>query len=187
MSEPHRQTPTATAACCESTVPAPRHPPRPRPQHDRAGARRPSGGPRFVHAVCPFHRRRISRKRPTVVRSTASHEPIQLSTPRYSPTNVEPALLFRLCRESLGRREFVGDGQALVTQPFPEEGDDSVERGAGRVTRLVNQVDGQHGVRPRTDAKRIARRRVDLDAFERVAKGASQRFETSGLGSPCRD
>lgn len=48
------------------------------------------------------------------------------------------------------------------------------------MTRLVNEVDGQHGVCPRADAKRIAWRRVDLDALERVTKGSPQRFETSG-------
>jgi hypothetical protein len=42
------------------------------------------------------------------------------------------------------------------------------------VPGFVDEVDGQHGVRPGRDAVRVAGGRVDLDALERLAQGAAQ-------------
>jgi len=64
--------------------------------------------------------------------------------------------------------------------PLDEEGDDPVERGAGRVAGFVDEVDGQHRVRPGWDAERVAWRGVDLDALEGIAERASQGLEPLG-------
>ena len=58
-----------------------------------------------------------------------------------------------------------------------EEREHLVQGVAGRVARLVDQVLGEHRVRVRRDAVRVAGRRVDLHGDERVAQLPAQRLE----------
>ena len=62
-------------------------------------------------------------------------------------------------------------------QALGEEGEHPVERVAGGVTGLVDEVLGEHRVRAARDAVRVALRRVDLHRDERVAELVAQRLE----------
>ena len=64
-----------------------------------------------------------------------------------------------------------------VAEAIGEEREHTVERVAGGVTRLVDEVLGEHRVGAPRDAVRVALRRVDLHRDERVAQLAPQRVE----------
>lgn len=67
-----------------------------------------------------------------------------------------------------------------AVEPLVQEGEDPVERCAGRVAGLVDEVDGEHGVCSGRDCERVAGRGVDLDSLEGVAESASQGLEACG-------
>src|SRR5216683_582838 len=62
-------------------------------------------------------------------------------------------------------------------QPLGEERQDPFQGGAGRVPRLVDEIEGQHRMRPSRDPIRVSPRGVDLDALEGVAQFAAERLE----------
>src|SRR5207244_1896319 len=63
-------------------------------------------------------------------------------------------------------KQAAGSGQEF----FAEEVEDLVEGVAGRGSGFVLQVFGQHGVRARSVAVRVALRRIDLDADEVITE-----------------
>lgn len=72
----------------------------------------------------------------------------------------------------------------LWVQALVEEPQDAVQGGPGRMASLIDQVDGQHRVRPGRDGVGVAGGGVDLDGFEGGAQLAAQGGEPLGRAAP---
>jgi hypothetical protein len=73
-----------------------------------------------------------------------------------------PSAMYATIRLAVGIRP----SDRSTTQPLGQESQDPVEGDPGRMPWLVDEGDREHRERRRRDARRVARRRVDLDPLE---------------------